>query len=153
MKQGGSIANNTGKSLEDFIESKFHAVGYSLVPSKKFFVEELRGVPIFTKQFPLCANIYGTQLNCDFIAFHPQKFPNNLVIESKWQQSNGSVDEKFPFLVANIREKYPCEAIILLDGGGYKVGAEKWLRAQVDRKLLGVFTMSEFQKWVNQGNL
>ena len=45
------------------------------------------------------------------------------------------------------------QTIFLLDGGGYKLGAETWLRSQVDEKLLHVFNMSEFQTWVNQGKL
>ena len=76
-----------------------------------------------------------------------------MVIESKWQQSSGSVDEKFPYLVLNIRERYPCATIIVLDGGGFKKGAEEWLRRQVNDKLVHVFNMMEFQKWSNSDEL
>ena len=30
---------------------------------------------------------------------------------------------------------------------------DEWLKKQVDKKLLGVFSMGEFTKWVNLGNL
>jgi len=53
----------------------------------------------------------------------------------------------------NIKEQSPYPAIILLDGEGYKGGAKEWLKKQVDNKLLGVFNMGEFTKWVNLGNL
>jgi len=86
---------------------------------------------------------------CDFLLFHPTRHPDNLIIESKWQESKGSVDEKFPFLVANIRERYPHATIVVLDGGGYKKQANLWLRAQIDRRLLHVFNMQEFQRWSN----
>jgi hypothetical protein len=69
----------------------------------------------------------------------PDRHHDNLIIESKWQQSRGSVDEKFPFLVANIPERYPHATIIILDGGGYIKQAELWLRAQIDGTLLLVF--------------
>ena len=38
-------------------------------------------------------------------------------------------------------------------GGGYRPGAERWLRRQTDSKLLHVFNLTEFLTWVNQGNL
>jgi DNA adenine methylase len=81
--------------------------------------------------------------------YHPSKHADCLVIEAKWQQANGSVDEKFPYLVMNIREQYPYAAIVVLDGGGFKEGAKDWLRRQVDDKLVHVFNMMEFQRWTN----
>jgi hypothetical protein len=70
-----------------------------------------------------------------------------LVIECKWQQSPGSVDEKYPYLVRNIKEQSPYPCLVLLDGNGYKPAAKEWLLTQVDEKLLGVLSMSEFVKW------
>jgi hypothetical protein len=80
--------------------------------------------------------------------------PNGLIIECKWQQAAGSVDEKYPFTVFNIM-KIAVPTIILLDGGGYKPAAMVWLKDQVgkDRALIGVYNMSEFQKVVNNGLL
>jgi hypothetical protein len=104
---------------------------------------------MYVPQYPLCKGIYETDLKCDFVIFHPTKHPNRLVIEAKWQQAVGSVDEKFPYLVANIRERYPYATVIVLDGGGYKPTAERWLRAQVGVKLLKVMNMREFQIWSN----
>jgi len=52
-----------------------------------------------------------------------------------------------------IWERYPDATIVILDGGGYKKQADKWLRAQIDGKLLHVFNMQEFQKWSNGESL
>ncbi len=145
----GTRANYTGNSLEEVIENMLKKKGYTFVDKKKFDAARYIGQPVFTKQFPIAKSIYETDIFCDFIIFHPIKHPNTLAIESKWQQSAGSVDEKFPFLVLNIRERYPCGTIIVLDGGGYKKGAERWLRQQKDTKLIHVFNMMEFQKWSN----
>jgi hypothetical protein len=55
--------------------------------------------------------------------------------------------------VLNIEERYPAKTIILLDGGGYKPGAERWIRNKIGQKLLHVFNMREYHHWVNDGNL
>lgn len=149
----GSRANYTGDMLEDVIEHVLIRKGYELVPKSKFQASTYLEQPTFSKQFPIAKSIYGTDLFCDFVLFHPDKYPECLIIESKWQQSSGSVDEKFPYLVANIREQYPAATIVVLDGGGYKFGAEQWLRRQVDDKLIHVFNMMEFQRWSNSDEL
>lgn len=82
------------------------------------------------------------------------KFPKDLIIECKWQQSSGSVDEKYPFLLFNII-KTAIPTVILIDGDGYKKTALKWLEEQAlnSRALIGVYSMAEFQKQVNNGFL
>lgn len=149
----GQRANYTGNSLEQFVYTTLIRKGYQLVEHRQFEASHMLDQPIFTTHYPIARSIYDTQLYCDFVLFHPTRHPDNLIIESKWQQSKGSVDEKFPFLVANIRERYPHATIIVLDGGGYKKQADRWLRAQIDGKLLHVFNMQEFQKWSNGESL
>ncbi|MFC1622779.1 PD-(D/E)XK nuclease superfamily protein [Patescibacteria group bacterium] len=152
MKQG-TRANYTGNSLEEVIYNALIRKGYQFVDRSQFEAARYLDQPVFTAQHPIAKSVYETNLFCDFIIYHPEKHSECLVIESKWQQSAGSVDEKFPFLVLNIRKKYPCATIVVLDGGGYKEGAEKWLRDQVDEKLVHVFNMMEFQKWSNSEEL
>jgi hypothetical protein len=152
--QGGTQANYTGTVLEKFIQDRLIERGYAFIPNKKFDAAKYIEQPIYTRRYYVGLNIYESKLYCDFILYHPQKWPRSLIIESKWQQSGGSVDEKFPFLVLNIQYKYPCPTIILIDGGGYRKVAEAWLRNQAGTKNLEhVFSMSEFQKWVNQNYL
>lgn len=153
MEQGGRIANTTGNMLEGFIEDILKRKKYTFVNKKDFIPASKFNEPIYTRQFEICKSIYNTTLYCDFILFHPEKHPSFLAIESKWQQSKGSVDEKYPYTIINIKERYPYKTILILDGGGYKAGAEKWLRNQVGDNLLNVFNMSEFQIWVNKNGL
>ncbi|UZE92215.1 MAG: hypothetical protein IB616_05780 [Methanosarcinales archaeon] len=130
----GTRAKYTGIQLEKVIYNRLSDKGYSWVDKKHFDPTRYLEQPIFSTQYHIGKSIYETDLNCDFIIYHPEKHPNCLIIESKWQESTGSVDEKFPYLVANIKEKFPCPSIVVLDGGGYKSGAEKWLRNQTDEK-------------------
>lgn len=153
MEQGGKTAVRTGNVLGQFIENILITNGYSFIDKKKFKPAMYNEQPIYSKYFCVGKSIYETNINCDFILYHPKKYQNCLIIESKWQQSGGSVDEKYPYTIINIKTKYPHETILILDGGGYKKGAEEWVRQQVGGKLLHVFSMTEFQTWVNNKNL
>ena len=106
MKQG-TRANFTGNQLEKVIDGNLQSKGYQFVGIKDFDKARYLEQPFYTRQYPLCKSIYSTQIKCDFLLYHPEKYPECLVIESKWQQSGGSVDEKYPFLVLNIKEQYP----------------------------------------------
>ena len=152
--QGGTTANRTGTVLERFILSRLADSGYTFVPRDRFNPSRIIGQPIYTRHCHVGESIYGTSQYCDFIVYHPQRWPDNLIIESKWQQTGGSVDEKYPYLVLNIQMQYKSPTILVLDGGGYKKGAERWIRSQSGNgNLRQVFNMKEFSTWVNKGNL
>lgn len=79
----------------------------------------------------------------------------------KWQQSSGSVDEKFPYLYLNCIEVMPeDDIIIVVDGGGAKKGAIDWLRRTAEEKKyitdknslknISVMSLSEFLVWANK---
>lgn len=152
-KTGGTQANFTGKNLEQFIETNIQTAGYEFVHKKKFEPAVYFEQPIYSKQVYIGKSIYGTSIYCDFILYHPEKHPDKLIIEAKWQQSGGSVDEKYPYLIINIQTKYPHKTLLVLDGGGYKQGAEEWIKSQVGNNLLNVQSMSEFQIWANKGHI
>lgn len=129
--QGGR-ANRTGKTAERTIACVLKENEYD-----------------FTQGYRLCESIYGHPLKTDFFIRNVAGFPDGLAIESKWQQIAGSNDEKFPYLVTNIKQMFPCPAIVVVDGNGQKPGALRWLRGQTDEKLIAVFNIAEFIKFVN----
>lgn len=143
-------ANKTGNELKIFIQDRLKREGYCFVLNKRFSAARILKQPIYTRQFEVGKSIYGTKWKCDFILYHPERHPNCLVIDSKWQQSGGSVDEKYPYLVLNIKEQGIYDTIVIIDGNGYKKEALKWLKAQVGSNLIEVFSMSEFTSWVNK---
>jgi hypothetical protein len=114
------------------------------------FARRPRPSRLFVAQFPIGHSIYGLPLLTDFWVRGAAGFPEGLAIEVKWQQSTGSVDEKFPYLVLNLKECYPCPAIVVADGGGQRPGALQWLRFQVGGNLLGVYSLAEFLAWANR---
>ena len=152
----GSKANKTGKALERFVETTLQDLGYThQYNSRKIQNEENETkTRYYMKQVKLGKTIYDTNRKADFIVFHPELFPDSLIIECKWQQTPGSVDEKYPFLIENIKQAR-LPTIILIDGGGYKPGALEWL-IQQEKKidcLQGVWDMKEFRKRLNNGLL
>lgn len=155
--QGGTQANSTGNLLESFIENILKKKGYTEFWDHRALMFANRasiGGKQYAKQIPCGMSIYESPRKCDFLIINKEKFPDGLIIECKWQQSAGSVDEKYPFTVFNIL-KIGVPTIILLDGNGYKKTAMAWLKSQADptRSLIGVYNMAEFQTLVNKGIL
>jgi hypothetical protein len=138
----------TGRRFEKNIEAQLLNLGYKKVKSSKFLeLSKHSNEKMFASQFNLGKNIYKTKQIVDFIITRADDTP--LVIQAKWQQSKGSVDEKFPFLVINLKEESPFDSLIVIDGGGYRSDAVTWMKEQIDNKLLGVFSFSEFMIWSN----
>ncbi|MFN7716129.1 MAG: PD-(D/E)XK nuclease superfamily protein [Pseudanabaenaceae cyanobacterium] len=153
-EQGGAKANREGLRLQEIVLGILNTYKYEEQPNSFFRLACHLKQPIFSQQFDIGKGIYQTDCKCDFIIYHPEKHPQTLVIECKWQASSGSTDEKFPYMVANIKERFSTRTIIVIDGDGARKGGIKWLKNQVDQKyLIGVFSLSEFTKWANAGNL
>lgn len=153
MVDSGKKANLTGQFLEDFVEQLLIRNSYNKISSHDYLDNNYNlENQVYSKQVSLTKTIYESNWRMDF-AIADQRRDINLGIECKWQQSAGSVDEKFPYLVLNIKEKSPIPCIIVIDGGGYKQEAYQWLKNQIGGNLTGVFNMSEFTKFVNNNNI
>ncbi|MBC5826109.1 MAG: hypothetical protein GIW99_00205 [Candidatus Eremiobacteraeota bacterium] len=148
-----SKSNATGNRLERFVEHALIDKGYTEFWNHKATAFESRaaiGGKQYLRQLPVGTTIYNTPRKADFFIINAERFPNNLIIECKWQQVGGSVDEKYPFLLFNII-KTGIPTVVLLDGSGYKPAAMAWLKEQVNENgaLIGVLTMAEFHTKIN----
>lgn len=155
ITSSGTKANKTGNRLQKFVEEILRERGYAEFWNYKHQAFDQRktiGGKQFMKQLPVGKTIYDTERICDFFVVNKDKFANDLIIECKWQQSTGSVDEKYTYLVFNI-VKLGVPTVILLDGDGYKPAAKLWLKEQVNPNgaLIGVWDMKEFSTRVNNG--
>lgn len=167
--QGGSLANYSGSTLEKTIIGTLLSKGFSLVQYRDYAnylkkygeqkTVEKYGAELLLRNVPF-QTIYNHPGNTEFL-LHSKQYNLNVRIEAKWQQSSGSVDEKFPYLYLNCLEAMPeSEIIIIVDGGGAKAGAISWLRNAVNKKLytdektvkkkIQVFNLTEFITWVNK---
>jgi hypothetical protein len=130
----GKRANSNGRYAEDLIADTLIRRGYTA-----------------KRQYPIGESIFGTKLFADFYLASVPPFPNGLIIESKWQEVGGSAEEKLCYLVENIQFCYPCPVIVVIDGGGFRSGAVRWLRSKAGQgRLFAVLNVGEFMKWCNQ---
>ena len=119
-------ANYTGSVLERFILSRLDERGYTYIPRNRFVSARILGQPIYTSKFHVGQSIYGTAQYCDFIAYHPERWPDNLIIESKWQQSGGSVDEKYRWSTDSIG--HPLSNV-MLDLSSHRPGIKAFVES------------------------
>ena len=159
MSEKGYLANSQGRILEKTVESTFMTKGFEVVKYRSWKRDESKySSELLLENCPF-KNIYGHDGNTEFI-LKSKKFNCEIRIECKWQQSNGSVDEKFPYLYLNCIEAMPeKEIVIIIDGGGAKEGAIKWLKESIklkkytsinnNDKIIQVFSLTDFIQWAN----
>lgn len=126
-----ATGTNSGKAAENVIAATLDQRGFT-----------------YERQFEIGSGIYDSPTRVDFFVHDVPGFGGGLILESKWQDTSGTADEKLPFLVANIKERYPCPTIVVLHGGGYRKGAEHWLRRQVGGSLFAVMGLEELVSFV-----
>jgi hypothetical protein len=150
----GSKANSTGSRFEKRIAAELEAAGYIEVPASAYL--RLRNSDFlpskcFVRHIYVGETVFGTERFADFLIVNKEIFPDGLILECKWQQAGGSVDEKFSFLHQNIL-KTGVPTIFLYGGGGHKPGSIVYLNERIDGcNLLAVWREDEFYIEVNNG--
>lgn len=157
MTQGGK-AVTSGNVLENSVEGallghRYVQVGADL-PRKQRLTHLLTANHVpkrYARQVYVGPGIYGSDIYVDFYIMGNAAISAGLIIECKWQQTSGSVDEKLPYLNFNIQNCYPTQALVLIDGGGMKTQAISWLSTQVkhNQNLFAVYDLREFIIWSN----
>jgi hypothetical protein len=133
MKRTQLQAHRAGQVAEDVLAAFLTCIGVT-----------------FDRQAVIGLSIYGTRLHADFVVRNLVAFPHGLVVESKWQDGDGTVDEKFPYLYENIRAG-SLPTVVIVQGGGCRPGALDWLRSRVDgERLVSVLRLEEFMSWAHR---
>ena len=155
----GGLAVESGKTLERIIEDTLSNKGFTCVHHREYIRQPARyGSELLLKNVPY-DSIYGHNSKSEFV-LKSKRYALEIRIECKWQQSKGSVDEKFPYVYLNCIEQMPEENVfIVLDGGGAKEGAIEWLRnacetnkyiPQDKNNKVRLMNISDFVIWINQ---
>ncbi len=157
MTQGGR-AVISGNVLEKTVEGTLLGHDYVQVgadlPKKKRLACLLSSNNIlkrYARQVYIGKGIYGSDIYVDFYIIGAASISSGLIIECKWQQTSGSVDEKLPYLNLNIQNCYPVKTVVLIDGGGMKPQAISWLNTQVgyNQNFLALHSLTSFIAWSN----
>lgn len=157
-KSQGGLANSSGNTLERTVIATLDSKGFEIVHYRDWRKKpEKYGDELLLRNVPF-ETIYGHNGNTEFL-IKSKRYDLEIRVECKWQQSSGSVDEKFPYLYLNCIEKMPeNNIIIIVDGGGAKSGAISWLRNAASNKLyqneldstnVNVMSLAEFLRWAN----
>tara|TARA_R100001082_G_scaffold109008_2_gene85290 strand:- start:23 stop:511 length:489 start_codon:yes stop_codon:yes gene_type:complete len=145
MKQG-TKANKNGLSLENMVQE---AIVEKLdVDCERFSKTECRENILLTHA-PY-TNIYGSdRCRSEFLLCYEGR---EIRVECKAQHSAGSVDEKLPYLFLNFTQSIKEEeAIIVIEGDGFKKGAKEWLKEKCKGTKVRVVSLSEFRMLCNEG--
>ena len=153
-------ATKTGSILEESVQKVFESYGFTIIKYREWEKAPLlHGEELVLLNAPY-ETIYGHNGNMEFLV-RSKKFNLNLRIECKWQQSSGSVDEKFPYLYLNCIETIKENDIfIILGGKGQKQGAINWLKHAKENSLytteknrdksIKVLDLEDFIVWANK---
>jgi hypothetical protein len=159
LGQGG-LANSSGRTLETTVIGTLESKGFRTLQYREWMRNPaIYGTELLLRNVPY-TTLYGHPGKTEFL-IRSQRYNLNVRVECKWQQSSGSVDEKFPYLYLNCIECMPEQhIIILIDGGGAKPGSVAWLRNAVankrytdstnSNKTISVMNLSEFLIWANR---
>jgi hypothetical protein len=101
-------------------------------------------------RFPL-QSIYDLDWRVDFYVWHAVKHPSGLIIEAKYQQGGGSVDEKYPFILGSL-QRQQAETMVLFLGQGMRRESIAWCRRNCPPRCL-IMTWEEFVLYANKGRL
>lgn len=152
----GARANKNGKVFEDMMIPLFMANGFEVFSEKELKQRGNDGIKKYVIKNASYETIYDEKGRTEFVIVDEDR---RIRVEAKYQASAGSVDEKFPYMLLNGIEKYPeSEIVFVVDGGGYKKGARKWLADKIDEDWLGfkeqgknicLMTITEFMNWFN----
>ena len=145
MKQG-TKANVSGSKLENRVE---YMVTEALKIPVKYRSRTKQRDNILLKSVPY-ENIYGNgRCRSEFVL---HKDGRAIRIECKAQHSSGSVDEKLPYLYMNfLKSIEEEEAIVVIEGDGFKKGAKEWLFDKCKDTKISVMSPVQFSGWLREG--
>ena len=155
----GAQANLNGKVFEDMMIPIFKNNGFEVFTEaelKKKNPTFLENIERYVVKNATYVTIYKEGGRTEFVIVDGKR---RVRVEAKYQASQGSVDEKYPYMLLNGIYQYPeNEIIFVVDGGGYKPGAREWLKEHIDNNWLDyksrgrdikLMNIAEFVNWFN----
>jgi hypothetical protein len=147
----GYEATHSGKFLEGLVRREFAARGFHF----RGFGDDQNNLDMFAPRIVIhnapYQSLYGCQSRSEFLIIDGSR---KIRVECRWQESSGSVDEKYPYLLRNAVECMPEHEILILHGGdGARREAIDWLQreaAKIRAKKIYVVNINGFLQWVRK---
>ena len=150
----GQKACKTGAMLENIIESILISSGFQKIKERKTplakLIEMFSGKKWFARQYRGLIGEYGEVVNVDFLLCDSNKYQCGLVIEVKYQKVPGSVDEKYPYIILNMKKwnRQGIKAAIFFEGNGYRESALKWCQENANEDITVLEGTTNIMEWV-----
>lgn len=130
----GRRANINGHKFEEQFVKEFKKKGYKVVSETDYLKNPKKYKDKFLLTNVKYTSIYGCENSkTEFVIINGDE---KVRVECKYQARAGSVDEKFVYTLLNALLAYPEDKIlIVIDGGGYKQGARKWIQDTINNGL------------------
>ena len=152
----GAQANLNGKVFENMMIPLFQANGFKVFSQTELKKIKTSNISRYVIRNAPYTTIYEEVGRTEFLIVDEDR---RIRVEAKYQASQGSVDEKYPYMLLNGIYAYPeKEIIFVIDGGGYKPGALKWLKKSIEGNWLDfkqngkdikLMNIAEFINWFN----
>lgn len=144
-------STHSGKFLEQVLRSELQARGFHF----RTHAEDAENLDMFEPRLVVSnvpyRSLYGCSSRSEFVITDG---PRKIRVECRWQESSGSVDEKFPYLLRNAIECMPENEVLILHGGdGARSEAIEWLKreaSKISAKRIFVVNINEFLRWVRR---
>lgn len=124
---GGAAANKSGQLGERLVAEVLRHFGVGFAPQFR----------------PGICGLLDKDVRIDFHIPRARGFEEGLYIEARWQDSTGSIDQKIPALVANIKSHYDRKTILVIDGAESDK-ARNYASDCIGGNLIAVVTLAEF---------
>ena len=154
----GSKANYNGKKLEKYVKKVLTSGGSRVVTFKEAMERPevyLNDKELVIRNAPF-VSVYGRESFTEFSYLRKSETGCPVTrIEVKNQETAGSADEKFPYLIENALHGYPeKEIVFVVNAPGAKAGAVDYLKRRAKGKDIAeagktvyVLSPEEFAEW------
>ncbi len=131
VNEQGLNAMRHGKILPGALEEIFGLLKIPVMSEAEYRLAQVQP-PVVAVKGVRFTNIYGYYGTTDFVLRDSVR-GIEIRFWCKWQETAGTVDEKLPYLVANLKRFPEKEVIFLAGGDGWRYGALDWLKAKTKR--------------------
>lgn len=146
----GALAAHSGANFEAELEQDFRDRDVRVIAMRDWNESEYHHNPALRAVITDAPYdiIYGGLAHIEFLLILGNR---QILIEAKRQESSGSVDEKLPYVFANARHNWPArEYVFVMDGDGWREGAETWIRARdAETEGFTVLRREQFPAWLD----